>query len=159
MKYCFKAGLYRQGLMHDLSKYSPIEFFAGVRYYQGTRSPNAAQKDVYGYSSAWLHHKGRNKHHFEYWIDTPPDKSAPVKGMKMPVNYIVEMFCDRIAASRVYKGDAYTDSSALEYYLNGRHLYVMDEDVERLLRKLLYMLAKRGEDYTFAYIRKFILVF
>ncbi len=69
MKNCFRVGLYRQGLLHDLSKYSPEEFVIGVRYYQGNRSPNAAEREKYGFSKAWLHHKGRNKHHFEYWID------------------------------------------------------------------------------------------
>ena len=69
MKGCFKLGLYRQGLLHDMSKYSPTEFLVGCRYYQGTRSPNNAEREAKGYSSAWLHHKGRNKHHYEYWID------------------------------------------------------------------------------------------
>ena len=66
---CFRVGLYRQGLLHDLSKYSPTEFLVGARYWQGNRSPNNAEREQVGYSSAWLHHKGRNKHHYEYWID------------------------------------------------------------------------------------------
>lgn len=71
MKECFKVGLYKQGLLHDLSKYTPEEFRTGVLYFQGNRSPNAAEKEKMGYSGAWLHHKGRNKHHYEYWIDLP----------------------------------------------------------------------------------------
>lgn len=66
MKYCFKIGLYKQGLLHDLSKYAPSEFLVGARYYQGTRSPNNAEREDTGVSTAWMHHKGRNKHHFEY---------------------------------------------------------------------------------------------
>lgn len=69
MKHCFMVGLYRQGILHDLSKYTPSEFWTGVRYYQGDRSPNAVERELLGYSAAWLHHKGRNKHHFEYWMD------------------------------------------------------------------------------------------
>ena len=65
MKACFRVGLYRQGLLHDLSKYSPAEFLVGVRYFQGNRSPNDAERLDRGYSSARLHHKGRNKHHLE----------------------------------------------------------------------------------------------
>ena len=64
MQNCFRVGLFKQGLLHDLSKYSPAEFLTGVHYYQGDRSPNAAEREEKGYSSAWLHHKGRNKHHF-----------------------------------------------------------------------------------------------
>ena len=69
MRGCFRVGLYRRGLLHDLSKYSPEEFWAGVKYYQGSRSPNTAEREDKGYSAAWMHHKGRNKHHFEYWTD------------------------------------------------------------------------------------------
>ena len=69
---CFKMGLYWQGMTHDLSKYSPVEFWSGCRFYQGTRSPNAREREVIGYSRAWLHHKGRNRHHFEYWTDYNP---------------------------------------------------------------------------------------
>lgn len=69
MRLCFKCGLIKQGLMHDLSKYSFIEFFSGVKYYQGYRSPIDAEKEDKGYSLGWLHHKGRNKHHFEFWLE------------------------------------------------------------------------------------------
>ena len=72
-KYCFRLGLYWQGLTHDLSKYSPVEFWAGVKYFQGTRSPNDAQRREQGYSASWMHHKGRNRHHFEYWTDYTAD--------------------------------------------------------------------------------------
>ena len=73
-KGCFRVGLYRQGLLHDMSKYSPSEFLVGCKYYQGFRSPNDAERRAKGYSSAWLHHKGRNKHHFDYWLDYSIDK-------------------------------------------------------------------------------------
>ena len=99
MKGCFKVGLYKQGLLHDLSKYSPGEFWIGVKYYQGTRSPNAAEREDIGYSTAWLHHKGRNRHHYEYWIDYGgKDVPGGVAPVPMPVNYVVEMLMDRIAA-------------------------------------------------------------
>jgi len=61
--------MYKQGLLHDLSKYSPVEFLVGCKYYQGTRSPNNAEREDIGVSTSWLHHKGRNKHHFEHWVD------------------------------------------------------------------------------------------
>ena len=119
MRYCFQVGLYRQGLLHDLSKYGPTEFLVGVKYYQGNRSPNNAEREDKGYTSAWLHHKGRNKHHLEYWIDYDMDEGRMV-GMKMPVKYVVEMFCDRIAASRNYNRDNYNDRFPLEYYNKGK---------------------------------------
>ena len=157
MKHCFKVGLYKQGLLHDLSKYTPTEFIPGVIYYQGYRSPNAAQREVEGSSTAWLHHKGRNKHHYEYWIDYPADKTMGLSGMKMPVKYVVEMFCDRVAASKIYHKENYTNSTSLEYYKLGHHRYVIHPESDALLRKLLIMLSRKGEDYTFRYIRQVVL--
>ena len=113
LKGCIKAGIPLQGLMHDLSKYMPSEFIVGAIYYQGNRSPNEGEREAYGYSKAWMHHKGRNRHHFEYWTDydTVTRIMSPVK---MPYKYVAEMFCDRLAASKIYMKDKYTDSAPLE---------------------------------------------
>ena len=157
MKYCFKLGLYKQGLMHDLSKYSPTEFIAGVKYYQGFRSPNDAEREDKGYSAAWLHHKGRNRHHLEYWTDYSIEENEIIVGVEVPVCYVAEMLCDRIAASRNYKGDKYTDSSPYEYYIHSKSRYIIHKNTAELLEKLLVMLKEYGEDYTFDYIRREIL--
>ncbi|WP_294148432.1 DUF5662 family protein [uncultured Clostridium sp.] len=156
MENCFKVGLYKQGLLHDLSKYSWEEFKIGVKYYQGDRSPNAAEKEEKGYSVAWLHHKGRNKHHFEYWIDFAPNKADGLIGNEMPLNYLVEMVMDRIAASKVYKGDEYTDACPWEYYNRGMDYMVMHRKTRVQLEKLLLMLKDEGEEKTFDYIRKLL---
>ena len=150
---CFKVGLYKQGILHDLSKYSPSEFFVGVKYFQGDRSPNCAERDEKGYSAAWLHHMGRNKHHYEYWIDytrSIPGGMAPVR---MPDRYIAEMIMDRIAASKVYKGKDYTDDAALNYYYKGTDKAPMHPTTRRILLYYLEMLASKGEEYTFKCIK------
>uniref|UniRef100_UPI00405644C4 DUF5662 family protein n=1 Tax=Agathobacter sp. TaxID=2021311 RepID=UPI00405644C4 len=161
MKDCFKVGLYRQGLLHDLSKYSPTEFLVGCRYYKGYMSPNNAERKDKGYSTAWLHHKGRNKHHLEYWIDYGlGDESGEGKdmtGMKMPVRYVVEMFIDRVGASKNYQGKEYKDDSALRYYERGKDHYMLHPDTAALLEYMLVMLAVKGERFTYAYIKKKIL--
>lgn len=154
---CFKVGLYKQGILHDLSKYSLTEFRVGAKYFQGTRSPNNAEREDIGYSSAWLHHKGRNKHHFEYWIDYASDGDGNLAGMKMPDKYIVEMFMDRIAASKVYMKDSYTDRSPLEYYNRGKGKILLHEHTRELLETCLEMLAEQGEEKTFAYIKREVL--
>lgn len=156
MKYCFRLGMYKQGLLHDLSKYSPVEFMVGVKYYQGTRSPNTAEREAKGYTSAWLHHKGRNKHHLEYWLDYATNTGG-IEGMKMPVKYVVEMFCDRVAASQNYNRDTYKDSMPLEYYNKGKAKYLLHAETAALLERMLIMLAEKGEDETFAYIKREIL--
>ena len=149
---CFKIGLYKQGLLHDLSKYTPTEFLVGCKYYQGYMSPNNAERMDKGYSSAWLHHKGRNKHHFEYWTDYNP-KSKLVEPVKMPVRYVAEMFCDRVAAGKIYKGDAYNDQSPIEYFNGGKARRVIHPETSDLLEQLLTMLAEKGEKETFAYLK------
>ena len=149
---CFAVGLYRQGIMHDLSKYSPAEFWVGARFYQGTRSPNNAEREKRGYSSAWLHHKGRNKHHFEYWTDYDYKTRLPIP-VKMPLKYIKEMFCDRVAASKIYRGKNYTDSSPLEYFLLGKGKRQIHPETSDMIEKLLNMLVEKGEDETFRYIK------
>lgn len=156
-KYCFRVGLYRQGLLHDLSKYSPTEFLVGAKYFQGDRSPNEMERLDTGISSAWLHHKGRNKHHLEYWIDYDPNLDYRMGGMDIPVNYVVEMVCDRIAASRIYQKERYTDASPLLYYLNSKEHYIIHPNTAALLEELLTMLRDKGEDATFDYIRKHVL--
>lgn len=159
MKHCFKVGLYKQGLLHDLSKYSPTEFLVGCKYYQGTRSPNNAEREATGYSIAWLHHKGRNKHHYEYWIDYSMKPGEGIVGQKMPVKFVVEMVMDRIAASKTYAGKNYTDDYPLKYYENGASKLgkMIHPDTAALLHKLLKMLADEGEEKTFAYIKKEVL--
>lgn len=155
MQLCFRVGLYKQGLGHDLSKYTPTELVTGARFYQGTRSPNAAERDARGFTEAWLHHKGRNRHHFEYWIDAVPNRRTGecVTTAPMPMRFVVEMFCDRVAACKVYQGDDYTDRSALEYFLKNRAYVKMHPDTMAALEGMLEFLAENGEERAFAAVR------
>lgn len=161
MEGCFKIGLYRQGLLHDLSKYTPTEFLVGCKYYQGNMSPNNAEREEVGYSSAWLHHKGRNKHHMEYWIDYGVGKQgtehSAICGMKMPLPYVAEMYVDRISASKNYQKEAYRDDSALKYYLKGRGKYILHEDTKAMLELLLVYLAVKGEETVNAFLKNKVL--
>ncbi|MBE7065302.1 MAG: catalase [Ruminococcaceae bacterium] len=153
MLHCFKAGIFKRGLLHDLSKYSPAEFCAGAKYYQGTRSPNAKERELYGYSTAWMHHKGRNRHHFEYWNDYNP-KTRRTQPVEMPLEFLKEMICDRIAASKVYKGKKYKDSDALDYYNGEKHrLHEIHPKTAEMTEYILTMLAEKGEKETFKYLR------
>lgn len=154
--HCFRIGLYWQGLTHDLSKYSPEEFWTGVRYYQGDRSPNAAERELEGFSKAWLHHKGRNKHHDEYWIDISKDKEEGLVGNRMPLRYVAEMVCDRIAACQVYKGRNYTSGDAWEYYERTRDYITIHPETRALLEKLLLILRDHGEEAAYLYMRKML---
>ena len=153
---CFKVGLYWQGLTHDLSKFSPTEFLVGAKYFQGDRSPNNAEKEAKGYSSSWLHHKGRNKHHFEYWTDMNR-QTRRYESKPMPRTYLVEMVMDRRAACMVYEGGSYTDASAWRYFQRSPDKEMMHPDLVRELEYLLKMMMEKGENETFCYIKETVL--
>ncbi len=155
MLYCFRAGIGWQGLGHDLSKYAPVEFISGMRYYQGDRSPNDAERKAKGISYAWLHHKGRNKHHIEYWIDYSR-RTGTMAGMEMPLKYVVESVCDRIAASKVYGKTNYNDGYALDYYMHSRPHYLVHPKTDQLFIEILTMLKENGEDATFSALKQMI---
>ena len=156
MKGCFAMGLIRQGLTHDLSKYSPTEFWNGARHYQGDRSPNAREREMKGYSEAWMHHKGRNRHHYEYWTDM--DKATGrYESVHMPRRYLAEMVADRVAACKVYEGENYTPGSALAYLERSRERNLINSQTRQELAYLLTMLRDEGERKTFRYIRTQIL--
>ena len=135
-----RAGVPLQGLVHDLSKYSCVEFFEGVRFYQGEYSPihNAYKK--LGYSNAWLHHKGRNRHHYEYWYDYGLEKPA----ILMPYKYFAEMVCDQLAAGMVYDGDKWNNSSQLKYWMRAREKAQIDERIDKALVKVYTEVEKYG---------------
>ena len=149
-KLCFKCGLYWQGLTHDLSKYSPTEFWNGVKFYTGTKSPHCGEREKYGYSKAWIHHHNRNKHHAEYWQDIVGGKSSCVK---MPKKYLAEMICDRVAACKVYLKDNYTQDASLNYYNSKKDENQFHTVTRNDLEFFLNLLAKNGEKETFKFIR------
>jgi hypothetical protein len=150
-KLCFRCGLYWQGLTHDLSKYSPVEFWNGVKYYTGKKSPHYGERAAYGYSKAWLNHKGRNKHHGEYWQDIRPN--GLTEPIPMPDKYFVEMMCDRVAASMIYNGADYTDSKPLEYYISHKDENQFHKQTRAALEYYLEMIASKGTDETFKKIK------
>jgi len=156
MTHCFRAGIGWQGLFHDLSKYSPAEFWVGARYYQGTRSPNAAEREEKGYSESWMHHKGRNRHHFEYWTDMNR-QTRRYESVPMPRKYLAEKVMDRIAACKTYQGEKYTDGSALTYFENSLVRDLIHPQTRKELTYLLTMLRDEGEKKTFSYIKNHVL--
>lgn len=153
---CFRVGLYWQGLTHDLSKYSVTEFLTGAKYYQGDRSPNSAERAEVGYSVAWMHHKGRNRHHYEYWTDLNRE-TGRYESVPMPRKYLVEMVMDRRAACMTYQGDAYTDASAWNYFEKSKERRLMHPELEKQLGYILMMLRDEGEQIAFRYLKEEVL--
>jgi hypothetical protein len=96
MRECFKMGLIWRGLIHDLSKLYPDEFFAYVEYFYGGGTTTDAL--VISFDLAWLHHQKRNKHHWQWWVLREDDGGTKV--LEMPSEYLVEMVCDWVGAGR-----------------------------------------------------------
>lgn len=154
MEFCFKCGLYAQGLAHDLSKYSPVEFLEGCKYWSGSESPNNEARREQGCSYAWMHHKGRNKHHFDYWIDYGLNCPTKIKGVDMPRRYIAELVCDRVAASMIYNRGNYDDTFPYKYFKRGEdQLWFVSENTKRDIGFLLTMVAEKGHEKTFKFIK------
>lgn len=137
--YCWGMGLYWQGLTHDLSKYSPTEFMESVRFYQGTSSPIDAAKKAKGYSDAWFHHKGRNKHHYEYWMD---NFDLGGENIVMPYKYFAEMVCDYLAAGRAYMGKNFSYTAEYEWWQNKRRMTAMNPRMVTALDIIFWDLMK-----------------
>ncbi len=158
---CARVGLYYQGITHDLSKFSPVEFVNGCRYYQGgKRSPNNGEREAKGYSEAWMHHKGRNRHHLEYWNDyrmRPAEGESPLQLVKMPRRYVAEMLMDRIAASKTYLKEKYNDHEPLQYFLNGKSRLLLNEESSMELERMLRILDRKGEEYLYRFVREYYL--
>lgn len=143
-KLSIKAGIPFRGLIHDLSKYSPTEFFESVKYYNGSHSPILEARQIEGYSKAWLHHKGRNKHHSEYWYDSQARDNYPV----IPYKYVVEMICDKLAAGIIYNGTNWNNSTQKEYWKKNNQKEQMNPKVNNLLTEVFEQVSISGIDKT-----------
>ncbi len=153
MKYCFKCGLYFQGFFHDLSKLSITEFFNGAKFYTGTKSPHFKEREAKGYSEAWMHHKGRNKHHVDYWMDDNVVNHR-VEPVDMPNRYLAESICDRLAATEIYNGKNSKKDGALNYfYKEASHLPMTKSTHDRLEYLLKYYVYK-GPKALFKFMKK-----
>ncbi|MBQ0036603.1 MAG: catalase [Firmicutes bacterium] len=148
---CFKCGLYYQGFMHDWSKYSPTEFFPGVKYFTGVKSPITVEKLDIGYSKAWLHHKGRNKHHWEYYIDRENNGTTLIS-RDMPFNYIIECALDKISATKVYRNPV----CPYDFFTNSYEYHVMNKNTVRILSSLLLYLKENGEEKALQYYKELV---
>ena len=139
-KFSVKLGIPFRGLMHDLSKFSYDEFWESVKYYDGKVSPITKCKQENGYSKAWLHHKGRNKHHVQYWVDLGTKGVAPV----IPYKYVVEMICDKLSASITYNGKNWTNSSEYEYWVKEKKRIIVNPKIENFLEEVFLNLKENG---------------
>lgn len=141
-KLCVKAGIPWQGIIHDLSKFSITELRESIKYYNGKRSPLAIAKETNGYSLAWLHHSGRNKHHYQYWYDYEAPNPTP----DIPFKYVVEMICDSLAAGITYRGKEWTKEYQLSYWNRSKEKARISPSLRNMLDEVYETVAKEGLD-------------
>ena len=141
---CFKMGIPLQGLLHDLSKYSLIELKI-AKYYTGILSPHDRARSILGYSPSWCHHRNRNKHHSEYWVDSFEKQNA----VKMPYKYVIEMFCDFIAAGKTYEKENWTVKTPWDYWVTKCQGRILDNETKYLFEKLLWNLHEAENEQAF----------
>ena len=154
-KNCWKAKLYWRGIKHDMSKYSPTEFFESVKYFTGDKSPIDNCKAVNGWSKAWMHHKGRNTHHYEYWQDNFDKGGVP---LQMPYEDALEMVCDYIAAGQAYMKDKFTYEGEYEWWLNKKaHGIAMHEKTLQFVDLMLRVMKRDGDNGVLAPTRAKVL--
>lgn len=121
---CWKTGQFLHGITHDLSKFRPSEFFSYMYYFGSKRNFEKHGIAISFWTEenlelAWLHHQHRNKHHWNYWINS--DGIA----IEMPKKYISQMLADWRAMGRVF-GD-----TAKEYYEKNKEKMKFHEDTIR----------------------------
>ena len=138
---CCRVGIPVSGLFHDLSKYSPIEFWESVRYYNNDKfSPIKNCKEVNGYSNAWIHHKNSNRHHYEYWFDYSAKIPSPI----IPFQYFLEMVCDSFAAGMTYQGKDWNQHYQLKYWSKVKDKSRMHPQMRDLLERVYKDVDKYG---------------
>ena len=137
-KYCFKFHLYKRGLLHDNSKYNIKEFYENIKYYNDNKSPIQICREQNGFSKAWLHHKGRNPHHWEYWVDL---STNPLTLPIIPYEYQIEMLCDFIAAGQTYNKN-WSPKDEYRWWIDNRDKIIMNEVNKKFIDNYLFELTK-----------------
>ena len=156
--YCKICGIKWRGIKHDLSKFSHIEFSESVKYFTGVNSSIENCRKEKGYSLAWQHHKGRNPHHYEYWIDKLDEGGIAIN---MPSKYKLEMLADYLAAGRVYMKERFSYLAELKWYeekqKSPRKIHKRTD--EFMSRALLVLYEEQGSNAGFKVVKELVDLF
>lgn len=141
-RYCCKAGIPFRGLVHDMNKFGFTEFFLSSKYYDGTKSPTIIEREYKdGISMICLHHTGRNKHHWQYWIDFDRNQFIIAK---MPYKCCLEFVCDMLSASKTYNSKEFSYEVVLDYYVKRYDSYLMHPGCKEFVRECFKGLISEG---------------
>ena len=129
---CVRRGIIWRGLVHDLSKLLPSEFYPYAEYFYGT-VPNPGSDVKIAFDKAWLFHQHRNPHHWQFWILREDDGDTKI--MRMSDVFVAEMVCDWIGAGRAITGKS---GGTREWYEKNRHRIIVHKDTREQIEKEFY---------------------
>lgn len=122
-KYSCKLGIPFTGLIHDMSKFHPVEFINSVKYYDGKMSPTIVERrSKNNVSDITMHHAFRNKHHWHYYVDYLPNEFVIAR---MNYKHSVEYVCDIISASKTYRKKEFKIIDPYDYFKSHSEHYIM----------------------------------
>jgi hypothetical protein len=132
---CVKLGIPLRGLLHDLSKLRPSEWFPYVEFFYGNHHDDSergqqVQKD---FDIAWLLHQKRNPHHWQWWL--LPEDSGDVKVFEMPMGVRKEMLADWRGAGKAQgkKGPG----ACIEWYVNNKSKMTLGTETQKWIERQL----------------------
>lgn len=134
-----------RGVMHDISKFLPSEFFPYSNHFYGEGKSIKSGRDETGYYKptdtgdakfdfAWLLHQKRNSHHWQWWV--LPKDNGGMKVMKMGVIDILEMVCDWKGAGR-----AQGTPDTLAWYRKNKDKMMLDDSVRLVVEFLIHYIV------------------
>ena len=141
---CVQNGIWWRGLLHDLSKFYPSEFFAYAKIFYGKIK---LVRDINGYydpylstnkvfTKSWISHLHRNKHHWQYFALV--DENMSVVLMEMPKVYIIEMISDWIGATKAQKSKL----GVIQWYRVYKNKILLHQNSKRFLESKLEEIFK-----------------
>lgn len=159
---CIDFGIGWRGIVHDISKFSPSEWFPYVdKFYGGPwekysdRHGDARNFPGYKYTqewvderfrTAWLHHQRRNPHHWQYWVLRNDD--GTIVCLEIPRKCALEMVADWWGAGRAIKthhdGGEYDELQ--EWYAKNRDKIMLHDNTREFVEEIvsgLYEMAYR----------------
>lgn len=144
-KVCKDLNILWRGITHDMSKFSYQEFIPSARYFHKGVSPLKVMKIKDGYCLAWNHHKGVNRHHWEWWLDCT---EGNLYSICPEWKDILEMFADWVGAGIAYNSGKFYQEEPLNYLLLRKDLNFMHPLLLNCSLAFLSAMADRG--YNFA---------
>ena len=143
-----KLGIFWTGLVHDLTKFTPTEFCLSVKYFHGKKSPTIVErKDNDNFSYLCVAHTGRNKHHWQYWVDYTRND---IIVNRIPYKHALEYVADVMSASKVYNPENFTFIVAYNYFKEHSQTYLMHPAT----KEFILWCIKEVNDFGFKSVNK-----